>query len=245
MGVIAVTGSASGIGAAIRARLRRDGAEVIGVDLREAEVVADLSTRRDAARRSRGSNAPRRRLDGVVVCAGVGPHVTDHPAIVSVNYFGAQALRRAVAGAAAAGGVAISAIHHHPSARRRGVAAGRSLPRRRRGRSPRAGGDAARADGLRRLEARADALAAPRRAQPGMGGRGDPPERRRRRTGADPAAGRPRRSASPDRRSRFRSARCTPTTSAAAVAFLLGPKPALRCGSLFVRTDGGSAGYRY
>jgi len=42
--MIAVTGSASGIGAAICARLRRDGAEVIGVDLRGAEVVADLST---------------------------------------------------------------------------------------------------------------------------------------------------------------------------------------------------------
>ncbi|MGH7899301.1 MAG: hypothetical protein ACREQQ_15200 [Candidatus Binatia bacterium] len=40
---IAVTGSASGIGAAIRARLEADGAKVIGIDLRDAEVIADLS----------------------------------------------------------------------------------------------------------------------------------------------------------------------------------------------------------
>ena len=44
MTVCAVTGSASGIGAAIRRRLEKEGARVIGVDLRGAEVIADLGT---------------------------------------------------------------------------------------------------------------------------------------------------------------------------------------------------------
>ena len=45
MGTICVTGSASGMGAATAARLRDDGHRVIGVDQRDADVVADLSTR--------------------------------------------------------------------------------------------------------------------------------------------------------------------------------------------------------
>ena len=76
MSVIAITGSASGIGAATRKRLEAAGRAVIGVDLREAEVIADLATPpgRDAAIAAvRG--AARGRLDGLVVCAGVGPHV--------------------------------------------------------------------------------------------------------------------------------------------------------------------------
>jgi NADP-dependent 3-hydroxy acid dehydrogenase YdfG len=44
MTVCAITGSASGIGAAIRRRLEKDGARVIGIDLRDAEIVADLGT---------------------------------------------------------------------------------------------------------------------------------------------------------------------------------------------------------
>jgi NAD(P)-dependent dehydrogenase (short-subunit alcohol dehydrogenase family) len=93
MRVIAVSGSASGIGAATRARLEAAGARVIGIDLRDAEVTADLSTgegRRaaaDAVRRAAGG-----RLDGLVACAGIGPQSESRPAIVSLNYFGAQTL---------------------------------------------------------------------------------------------------------------------------------------------------------
>jgi NAD(P)-dependent dehydrogenase (short-subunit alcohol dehydrogenase family) len=39
-----ITGSASGIGAAIRARLEADGLRVIGIDLKGQEIAADLST---------------------------------------------------------------------------------------------------------------------------------------------------------------------------------------------------------
>ena len=93
MSTVAVSGSASGIGAASRARLARDGRRVIGIDLRDAEVIADLATPDGraaaiaAVEREAGGV-----LDGLVVCAGVGPHVADQALIVSLNYFGAQAL---------------------------------------------------------------------------------------------------------------------------------------------------------
>jgi NAD(P)-dependent dehydrogenase (short-subunit alcohol dehydrogenase family) len=111
MTVCAVTGSASGIGAAIRRRLEKEGARVIGIDLRDAELVADLGTPagREAAvagvlARCDGS------LDRLVVAAGIGTHVKPPSKIASVNYFGAvdlldglfEALRRGTAPAALA-----------------------------------------------------------------------------------------------------------------------------------------------
>ncbi len=87
MGVFVVTGSASGIGAATTALLRTEGHDVVGVDLQNAEVTADLSTR---AGRSNAVAVLPQRLDGAVMCAGlVG--LTDRPAalLASVNYFGA------------------------------------------------------------------------------------------------------------------------------------------------------------
>jgi NAD(P)-dependent dehydrogenase (short-subunit alcohol dehydrogenase family) len=93
MGTHAVTGSASGIGAAVRRRLEAAGQRVIGVDLHGAEIEADLGT---PAGRAAAVDAVLdravRRLDGVVACAGLGPHVADAAAIVSVNFFGAVAV---------------------------------------------------------------------------------------------------------------------------------------------------------
>ncbi len=93
MGTIAITGSASGIGAAVRRRLEADGHRVIGVDLRGAEIDADLATPpgRSAAT-GRVRELAGGRLDGLVACAGIGPHVPDGAAIVSINYFGAVAI---------------------------------------------------------------------------------------------------------------------------------------------------------
>jgi NAD(P)-dependent dehydrogenase (short-subunit alcohol dehydrogenase family) len=90
MGTFAVTGAASGIGAATVARLRGDDHQVVTIDLRDADVEADLGTvhGRQAAvagvvARCGGA------LDGVVPCAGLGP-IPSRPAasIVAVNYFG-------------------------------------------------------------------------------------------------------------------------------------------------------------
>ena len=44
MPITAITGSASGIGAAVSAALRAAGHQVIGIDRSNAEVIADLST---------------------------------------------------------------------------------------------------------------------------------------------------------------------------------------------------------
>jgi len=91
--VAAVTGAASGIGAAVAARLREGGARVVGVDLREADVCADLSTPEGRLAAVEGVRAAAGgRLDRLVACAGVSTHVEPMPLIPAVNYFGAVEL---------------------------------------------------------------------------------------------------------------------------------------------------------
>ncbi|GAB2443196.1 SDR family oxidoreductase [Cupriavidus yeoncheonensis] len=88
-----VTGTASGMGAAVRQRMLAEGCQVIGVDLRDADIVADLSTAPgrtaaiDAALSRSGG-----RIDQLVCCAGLGPHVDPATLVASVNYFGVVAL---------------------------------------------------------------------------------------------------------------------------------------------------------
>jgi len=86
---VAVTGSASGMGAAVLRHLEENGARVIGVDRQGAEVVSDLAS--EEGRRSavaEVSELSDGHLDGVVACAGLGPQVSSGSAIVRVNYFG-------------------------------------------------------------------------------------------------------------------------------------------------------------
>jgi NAD(P)-dependent dehydrogenase (short-subunit alcohol dehydrogenase family) len=95
MAKIVITGSAGGMGQATRARLEDTGHEVIGVDIRDAEVVADLSTPdgRGAMVDAVRTLAPHG-LDGLVAAAGViGP---DARAVVTINYFGAVATLRSL-----------------------------------------------------------------------------------------------------------------------------------------------------
>jgi len=114
MSAIAVTGSASGIGAACAARLAAEGRTIIGVDLRDADVVADLATS-DGRRRAIDGIAERcgGRLDGLVTCAGLAGAM-DRPGalLVSVNYFGTvellAGLRPLLAAGSDAAAVAIS-----------------------------------------------------------------------------------------------------------------------------------------
>lgn len=89
MGVYAMTGGATGIGAAIRARLLAEGHRVIVVDIKDAEIIANLGTPEGraealAAVRALASGG----LDGFVPCAGVASHVPDRAVLPSVNYFG-------------------------------------------------------------------------------------------------------------------------------------------------------------
>ena len=88
-----VSGSASGIGAAVTARLRADGHTVIGVDLRDAEVIGDLSTPEGRAAAVAEVSGLTDHVDGVVPCAGVaGLTGTDPALVVSLNFFGAIGL---------------------------------------------------------------------------------------------------------------------------------------------------------
>ncbi|MBC3503812.1 SDR family oxidoreductase [Pseudomonas sp. SWRI59] len=103
MPVTAVSGSASGIGAAVCQLLRAAGHRVIGIDRANAEVLADLSSAagRQAAiasvlEQSEGV------LDGLVCCAGVGSSALSDT-IVSVNYFGVTELLDGLAEALAKG----------------------------------------------------------------------------------------------------------------------------------------------
>jgi len=94
MRTVVVTGSASGMGAATRARLEADGQRVIGVDLHDAEVIADLGAlegRQVAV--ARITELAQGAIDGLVTWAGL-PGLTGRAgsAVVSVNYFGTVAL---------------------------------------------------------------------------------------------------------------------------------------------------------
>ncbi|MGW0688404.1 SDR family oxidoreductase [Streptomyces sp. NPDC002754] len=87
---VVVTGVASGIGRALTELLRAQGDDVIGVDLKDADVPADLGT---AAGRQEAVRAVLERsggvLDAVIACAGISARV---PATIAVNYFGVTEL---------------------------------------------------------------------------------------------------------------------------------------------------------
>lgn len=97
MSQIAMTGGATGIGAAVRAQLTSAGHRVIVVDIKDADITADLST--DAGRMAAVEKiealAPDG-LDGFVACAGVGPSVTPPSLVTRLNYFGSVVLAQAL-----------------------------------------------------------------------------------------------------------------------------------------------------
>src|ERR1700758_716534 len=91
MGTYAISGSASGMGRETAHRLRGDGHTVIGVDIKDADIVADLSTphgRQEAADGVLAASGGK--LDGAVLAAGLGPSPgRGRPRqIAQVNYLG-------------------------------------------------------------------------------------------------------------------------------------------------------------
>ncbi len=90
---VVVTGSASGMGAAVAERLGGAGWDVLGVDRGGDGIRADLST---AEGRASAAAAVEERaegaIDAVVACAGIGLPSPDPAAIVSVNFFGVRDL---------------------------------------------------------------------------------------------------------------------------------------------------------
>jgi NAD(P)-dependent dehydrogenase (short-subunit alcohol dehydrogenase family) len=107
---IVITGSAGGIGAATRARCEKDGHRVIGVDVRDADVIADLSTVEGRAEMvaavTRASDGV---LDGLVAGAGI---MGEGAKVAAVNFFGAiatlEGLRPLLARGTSPAAVAIS-----------------------------------------------------------------------------------------------------------------------------------------
>ncbi len=90
MGVYVVTGSASGMGREVANKLSDAGHTVIGVDVKQADVVADLSTAEGRRTAAEGVLALADQLDGAVLAAGLGPgQGRDRlTSIAQVNYFG-------------------------------------------------------------------------------------------------------------------------------------------------------------
>ncbi|MFC1925510.1 SDR family oxidoreductase [Chloroflexota bacterium] len=89
MATTAITGSASGMGAAIRARLEKSGDRVIGIDLKDAEIIADLSTDEGCAAAVAGvKQLCGDSLDNFVAAAGISADVKNPWLIACVNYFG-------------------------------------------------------------------------------------------------------------------------------------------------------------
>ena len=89
-----VTGSASGIGATTAQLLRDRGERVIGIDLRNADVEADLSTREgriEAA--AKATELAGGTVDAVIACAGISAPIAK---TISVNYFGVTELLEAL-----------------------------------------------------------------------------------------------------------------------------------------------------
>jgi len=91
--LFAMTGGATGIGASLKEKLRARGDSVIVVDLRDADINADLSTTEGRQRAIDGIKvlAPEG-LDGFVACAGLPPVAKPFSLITKVNFFGAKVL---------------------------------------------------------------------------------------------------------------------------------------------------------
>lgn len=90
MGVYAITGGSSGIGAITAKILKEEGNEVINIDLKNGDICANLAT---GEGRSKAIKELRKMcpdgLDAMICNAGVSGETGNIPLIISLNYFGA------------------------------------------------------------------------------------------------------------------------------------------------------------
>lgn len=94
---IVITGATTGIGAALRELLTARGDKVINVDIRDADIVADLSVAegRELALADIVRLCPDG-IDGFVPCAGLGPQHLSLARILSLNFFAVRVLTEAL-----------------------------------------------------------------------------------------------------------------------------------------------------
>lgn len=115
MSTIVVTGSASGIGLAVCKNLEAAGHRLVRVDIRNADINADLSS---AQGRQQALEETLLMcdsvVDAVVCCAGVGVTAPSASLIISVNYFGVteflKGLEPALAQSSAGAAVVIGSV---------------------------------------------------------------------------------------------------------------------------------------
>ena len=93
MPIAVISGSASGIGAKTKKRLEAQGYDVIGIDLKNATIEADLSTKKGREHAASQTLALVKKsggkIDRLVLAAGLGGHLDDGALVAKVNYFGA------------------------------------------------------------------------------------------------------------------------------------------------------------
>lgn len=113
MGTYVISGCGSGMGQATRSLLEKDGHRVLGVDVQNADVIADLATSAGRAAALEFVRSNTAVVHGAAMFAGVGGATGRDPALlVSLNYFGSvrmfEGLRPLLAASGSASAVAIS-----------------------------------------------------------------------------------------------------------------------------------------
>ena len=97
MGVYAITGGSSGIGAKTVESLKEAGHEVINIDLKDGDICVNLASpegRQQAVEELHRMHPEG--LDGMICNAGVSGACGNLKLIISLNYFGTVALARGV-----------------------------------------------------------------------------------------------------------------------------------------------------
>ena len=93
MGVYAITGASSGIGAKTKELLEKQGHRVINIDLKDGDICVNLASeegRKEAVDKLHELHPEG--LDGMICNAGVSGACGNLPLIVSLNYFGTIAV---------------------------------------------------------------------------------------------------------------------------------------------------------